>query len=1074
MDAALAGRNNAHAHGADHRHLNLKSGTGISHKVFRHYHQKSTRAYIENRRSIGARCISDPSREGHQESGRFAPVTAIAHIVIVIRANSTRHWQSEDNPLEIFIARIRVKRRLTLRDETARTFVTQRPRRIAADDRRTGLFSSRFHLNLPTPVERHWSSGLSAMTDLRHVSPGSKAEALRQVVDAVAGLILRLDPAGRVTFASAGGQAFLGEVATSLVGRFLHEAVHPEDEVALATTAQPSGSDTAVVRMRDAGARWVATVLVVRNVPGTGDRIVTIREASEHERTHADLRASRDHYRALVDTLPQLVWMERADTGETVYVNQAFETYCGPIPTTRAARTDRFHPDDAGQIGDAYAKARVHGRLCEVQGRVRDRNGRFRWHQFVFRPLHMGSDLIGWLGSALDIDEVVSAREALAEKGELLRLAQEAAGAGLFAIDLATGEMILSPESACRLGLPEDRPAVVDVADWMRRVVPDDRATTLRAVREASSGRRTFDVAFRVPIAGGDRRWIQAIGRPQLDRDGVAVRIVGLTLDITTRKDGERALIEAKAAAEAARIEAECANAAKTEFLSAMSHEIRTPLNAVIGFAGLLAESERLDGDLKRYAELAATAGSNLRTIVDDILDFASVEAGAVSLDSAPFAVRQLVDACVGIVGTSAAAKGLDLVVRIDDVVPGSLVGDSGRLRQILLNLLNNAVKFTPRGSVTVSLRHEGMSLAGDLIRFSVTDTGIGISPDRQERLFRRFSQADSSIRRDYGGTGLGLAISRRLVELMGGTIGLVSEAGRGSTFWFTLALPLASAVAAAIPSRSSRRGRAGRILLVEDVEINRELACTVLRAAGHTVDFATDGIDAVRAVEAANYDLVLMDVQMPRLDGMMATRLIRCLPGSVAQVPVVALSANVLPDQVEAFRAAGMDDHFGKPFQPQELCDAVARWLDRSAGAIPDAEPTLDRERHADNMALIAPDTLTRLLGQFQERAEHAFANPDAGFNADPARAAALDPPGTAAERAVLRAEAHALAAASGLLGFMPLSRACLALERATEDVAFDELLVRTQALAVAAAAETRAMLACGLVPARTASGAR
>ncbi|MGT2486626.1 ATP-binding protein [Methylobacterium oryzae CBMB20] len=579
---------------------------------------------------------------------------------------------------------------------------------------------------------------------------------------------------------------------------------------------------------------------------------MTIRAASEPEQTYANLRTSRDHYRALVDTLPQLVWMERADTGETIYVNQAFEAYCGPIPTTRAARTDRFHPDDADRIAGAYAKARVQGRSSEIQGRVADRAGRFRWHQFVVRPLHMGRDLIGWLGSALDIDEIVNAREALVEKGELLRLAQEAAGAGLFDLDLASRDLILSPESARRLGFSGDRPAVVNVAEWMRRVVPADRAATLRAVRTAEAERRTFDVAFRVPDAGGGCRWIQAIGRPQRDRDGVAVRIVGLTLDITARKDGERALIEAKAAAEAARAEAERADAAKTEFLSAMSHEIRTPLNAVIGFAGLLAESGRLDGDLRRYAELAATAGANLRTVVDDILDFSSVEAGAINLDPEPVALRPLVDACLGIVEAPARAKGLDLVAQIDAAVPDRVVCDAGRLRQILLNLLNNAVKFTPQGRVTVDLCLDQAGPRGDTIRFSVTDTGIGIAPERQERLFRRFSQADSSIRREYGGTGLGLAISRRLVELMGGAMGLVSAAGRGSTFWFALTLPRAPAAAAAVRSAPARPGRTGRILLVEDVEINRELACTVLRAAGHVVDVAADGIGAVRAVEAA------------------------------------------------------------------------------------------------------------------------------------------------------------------------------------------------------------------------------
>ncbi len=266
--------------------------------------------------------------------------------------------------------------------------------------------------------------------------------------------------------------------------------------------------------------------------------------------------------------------------------------------------------------------------------------------------------------------------------------------------------------------------------------------------------------------------------------------------------------------------------------------------------------------------------------------------------------------------------------------MPDRLVCDPGRLRQILLNLLNNAVKFTPQGRVTVDLFHEEAGPRGDTIRFSVTDTGIGIAPDRQERLFQRFSQADSSIRRAYGGTGLGLAISRRLVELMGGAMGLVSAEGRGSTFWFALTLPRAPAAAAPVRSAPARPGRTGRILLVEDVEINRELACTVLRAAGHVVDVAADGIGAVRAVEAAPYDLVLMDVQMPRLDGMMATRLIRCLPGPAARVTVVAMSANVLPDQVQGV-PGGRD---GRPFRQAVRAPGTLRRRGAGGSATPPA----------------------------------------------------------------------------------------------------------------------------------------
>ncbi|MDP4023013.1 ATP-binding protein [Methylobacterium sp. NEAU 140] len=911
-------------------------------------------------------------------------------------------------------------------------------------------------------------------------APPAAADPCREIVDAIDGLILRLDPDGRVTFVSRGGLGLLGPAADALAGRSLRETVHADDRPALdAAVGRIGPPDEIVIRLRHADGRWRAVAACVRHLPGTRDRVVTVRgtpqDRAPHDRAlhdrapHAHPRMTGDHYRALVDTLPQLVWMERADTGETIYVNQAFTTYCGPVPTHEAARADLFHPADAEAVAGAYAQARADGTSAEIQGRLRNAAGAYRWHRLVFRPLLKGGALIGWLGSALDIDEIVASRQMLLEAGELLRIAQEAAGTGLFDVDVAAGDVILAPESAHLHGLPPDRPAVLRLSDWMRCVAPADRAPTLRAVRAAITEDRTFDVAFRVPVPDGRDRWIQAIGRRVQGRPDAPARLAGLILDITARKDGEAALVAAKADAEAARAEAERANAAKTNFLSAMSHEIRTPLNAMIGFASLLAGSPRLADDLQRYADLARVAGESLRTVVDDILDFASVEAGVVSLRPEPFAVRAVVDDCLGIVGASAAAKGLGATALIDAAVPDTLVGDPGRLRQILLNLLNNAVKFTQAGSVTVRLCHEGRTPWGERVCVSVIDTGIGIPADRQPRLFQRFSQADDTVRSTYGGTGLGLAICRQLVERMGGTIGVTSQAGGGATFWFTLTLPRAAGAPdgpAAAPSTAPPAGRRGRILLVEDIEINRELACVVLRGAGHTVDVAADGIEAVRAVEAGAYDLVLMDVQMPRMDGMVATRLIRCLPGPSAGVPVIAMTANVLPDQLAAFREAGMDDHFGKPFQPHELGAAVERWLRTDAGAAPPAAGhdagvgtvTIDRERYEENLATLGPRTLEQLLTHFHVRIRDPF--PGTGA--------------TAEGRDALRREAHALAAAAGLLGFAPLSRACAALERATDDGDFLERVASARGLAAQAAAETLALLAEGAPPAARALGER
>ncbi|MFC6048526.1 ATP-binding protein, partial [Methylobacterium hispanicum] len=303
--------------------------------------------------------------------------------------------------------------------------------------------------------------------------------------------------------------------------------------------------------------------------------------------------------------------------------------------------------------------------------------------------------------------------------------------------------------------------------------------------------------------------------RVEADAEGRTARVIGLTLDTTARKVAEIALSEAKAVAEAARAEAERANRAKTDFLASMSHEIRTPLNAVIGFTDLMLASGRLDPGNRRQAELVRSSGNALLTVVNDILDFSKVEAGAIELVEASFPLLALIDNCVSIVRGPADAKGLELRLRMDPALPRWLKGDENRLRQVLFNLLNNAVKFTAAGSVTLDVAPEEGSSGADRLRFRVIDTGIGIPKDRQNRLFQRFSQVDDSIQRDFGGTGLGLAICRHLVELMGGEIGVSSVDGGGSTFWFTVRMPRASAPAeVAAPVLAAAPRRTGRLLL--------------------------------------------------------------------------------------------------------------------------------------------------------------------------------------------------------------------------------------------------------------------
>ncbi len=391
-------------------------------------------------------------------------------------------------------------------------------------------------------------------------------------------------------------------------------------------------------------------------------------------------------------------------------------------------------------------------------------------------------------------------------------------------------------------------------------------------------------------------------------------------------------LVRRQSSARAAQARAQAASQAKSDFLATMSHEIRTPLNSILGFSGLVAEDPGLTAENRRRLELVGRAGRSLADLVGDLLDFAKVEAGRLDLSLTPVSPPTLLRDAVGIVAPAAAEKGLDLRVevevlgKIDEAALYAL--DETRLRQVLLNLISNAVKFTAEGHVTARLV---LGPEAGALRFEVADTGIGIASDVQARLFQRFTQADSSISRRYGGTGLGLAISKALVRLMGGDIGVDSAPGKGSRFWIALtAAPAELPVPSAAPVVAADTG-AARVLLVDDHPMNRELGEALLVLAGCEVTTAEDGAQAVEAVRSLDFDVVLMDVHMPGMDGLAATRAIRALAGPMASVPIIALTADVRPEQVAVCRQAGMSDHVGKPIDRDQLLAAVGRALEQA-----------------------------------------------------------------------------------------------------------------------------------------------
>ncbi len=554
-----------------------------------------------------------------------------------------------------------------------------------------------------------------------------------------------------------------------------------------------------------------------------------------------------------------------------------------------------------------------------------------------------------FLSVARDISRRLALEADLKTRENQLWFALNEASDGLWDWDVVRSQVFFSPQLKRMLGYgPDEMDPSLDT--WSRNIHPDDAERVWGILQEHLEGKRSrYEAEYRLRSRNGSYLWVHDRGRVcERDAAGQASRVVGMVQDITERKNahGElqrhrnhlEELVEARTGALlVAKEAAEAANRAKSSFLANMSHELRTPMSAIMGMTGL-ALARATDPVLRDQLRKADQASEHLLGLINDVLDVSKIEADRMTLEEADFRLAPLMDSLAQLAGHRADERGLKLHIDLPAALRNlPFSGDALRLKQILLNLTDNAIKFTHQGQVSVTVRQVDEQPAGTRLRFEVTDSGIGIAPEARPRLFNAFEQADNSMTRRFGGTGLGLAISKRLVAMMNGEIGVDSRLGEGSTFWFTVRLGRSAGIAAVKPVaegaalQTLRREHAGaRVLLAEDEPVNREVAHCLLADAGLSVVGVEDGLQALQQARAERFALILLDMQMPRLNGVDAARALRA-DSLNRDTPVLAMTANVFDEDRRTCEEAGMDGHLAKPVRPEQLYAAVLQCLQRA-----------------------------------------------------------------------------------------------------------------------------------------------
>ena len=764
-------------------------------------------------------------------------------------------------------------------------------------------------------------------------------EKYRELVETSSSVIMRVDPGGCIRFINNFGLRFFDYREKEILGRNVADTIFPDRSTSCNLRAiienimqHPEGYATYVMEnVRSNGESvWIAwTYRPVQNERGEVVEVLCIgndvtenkRSSEEIKKAAADLRETRDYLENLFGhaNAPIIVW--DPDFRITRF-NHAFERLTGHLAGDVLGKSlDILFPDETRAESLAYIQRTISGESWNaVEIPIRHESGEVRtvlWNSATIYD-EDGRKVIATIAHGQDITERKVAEERVSFQASLLNQVRNA----VIATDLEGRIIYWNRFSEVLYQWKAEEVLGRSIA---KTIVPPEKSILMNEVMADIIRYGYRESEHIVQRKDGSLFPAFYAFSTLSDEVGRLMGFVGVSIDLTERKKVEQDLRLAKERAESA-------TKAKSAFLANMSHEIRTPMNAVIGFTGLLLNTN-IDPEQRDCIETIRSSGDSLLAVISDILDFSKIEGGMLDLERESFDLQECLETSVNMVAEAAASKCLSLGFKIDPAVPGQLVGDLTRLRQILVNLLGNAVKFTETGSIHISVSSLGTSDKEYEIQFIVRDSGIGISRDRMSRLFQSFSQVDASTTRKYGGTGLGLAICKHLAELMGGRIWAESNPGKGSAFYFTIKAEASNEPSErrpeespALPSTASDPERLVhlRILLAEDNVVNQKVALRMLGRLGYRADIAADGLEVLNALQSHHYDVVLMDVQMPEMDGLEATRSIRRMPGR--QPYIIAMTAHAMKGDREECLGVGMNDYVSKPVRIEELNAALQR----------------------------------------------------------------------------------------------------------------------------------------------------